>query len=117
MSFDPGQLRERVRFDPRGAQAIDDLGNVQGDFDQAKGVTRSALYLMRPGSEAMTEARLSGKQPLTIITRYDSATCLITADWRVTDLRTGVTYAIQAAADMDRGREWMTFVCEGGAAP
>ena len=117
MTVDPGQLRERVRFDPRAAQAADDLGNVQADFDPAQGVTRSALYLMRPGSEAMPEARLSGRPPVTMIVRYDSATSAITADWRVTDLRTGAVYAIQAAADMDRARVWMTFVCEGGAAP
>jgi head-tail adaptor len=114
MNFDPGQLRERVRFDPRADQPADDLNNVQTDFDPTQGVTRRALYLMRPGSEAMTNARLSGRQPVTMIVRFDSQTSTITPEWRAVDLRTGVIYAIQAAADMDRRRQWISLVCEAG---
>lgn len=117
MTFDAGQLVERVRFEPRAVQPADDIGNVEGEFDTAAPVLRWALFLMRPGSEAMTEARLAGRQPVTVVTRWDSATAAVTPDWRMTDVRTGFVYAIQAAADMDRGREWMTFVCEAGVAP
>lgn len=108
---------ERVRFDPRAVQPADDIGNVEGEFDLSQGVTRWALFLMRPGSEAMTEARLAGRQPVTVIVRFDRATAAVSPDWRMTDVRTGVVYAIQAAADMDRSRQWMTFVCEAGVAP
>ena len=114
---DPGQLRERVRFDPRTTQVADDLGNLQAEWDAAQGVTRWACFLMRPGSEAMTEARLAGRQPLTAIVRFDSQTRAITPDWRMTDLRTGTVYAIQTAADMERTNQWMSFVCEAGVAP
>jgi hypothetical protein len=97
---DPGELRERVRFDPVASVSTpDDLGNSQGDFDPAQGVTRSAKFLMRPGSEVMTEARLAGRQPLTVVVGYDSQTRTITPDWR---------------EDMDRLRQWITLVCEAG---
>ena len=107
-----GQLKERVRFEARGG--VDDgYGNtVPGAFEAR--FTRAAAYLMKPGSEAVLAARLQGSQPVTMIVRFDRQTRAIGTDWRVVDTRTGTAYAIQAAEDMDRSRQWITLVCVAG---
>ncbi|WP_375458884.1 head-tail adaptor protein [uncultured Enterovirga sp.] len=104
-----GDLRERVRFEEPAA-SDDGMGNsVQG---WTLRFTRSALYLMQAGSEAMTAERLAGRQPVTIIVRFDPSTSAVTPAWRLVDLRAGTVFAIRAAADMDRRRAWWTMVCE-----
>ncbi|GJD58145.1 phage head closure protein [Methylobacterium dankookense] len=109
-----GDLRERVVFQSRAA-TDDGYGNtVTGAWTSR--FERAAQFLMRPGSEAVTAARLEGQQPVTMIVRFDSQTCTITPAWRAIDKRTGVVYAIQAAADMERKRQWWTLVCLAGAA-
>ena len=116
MTFDPGQLRERVRFTARGT--VDDgAGNRQTDFDPATAIDRSALFIMRPGSEAVITARLAGLQPVAVVVRRDSGTLAITASWRMQDLATGQLYAIVAPpADLDRTRQWLTIDCVAGKA-
>lgn len=107
-----GELRERVRFESRGGTS-DGYGNdVPGAFEVR--FTRAAAFLMKPGSEAVQAARLQGVQPVTMIVRFDSETSAITPEWRAVDVRSGVVYAIQAAADMDRRRAWITLVCMAG---
>ena len=115
MTFDPGQMRERVRFEAR-APAIDDYGNaITGDY--APRFERAALYLMRPGSETMIAARLTGRQPVSIIVRLDSQTRTITADWHAVDTRDGTVWAIIAPpVDMDRTGQWLTITAEAGVA-
>lgn len=108
-----GDLRERVRFD-RPAAMDDGAGNAVQGWEAA--FVRAAMYLMRPGSEAVTAARLDGRQPVTIIVRYDNGTRTITPAWRAVDERSGAVYNVRAAADMDRRRQWWTLVCEGEAA-
>ena len=109
-----GDLKERVRFERR-ATGDDGFGNtVPGEWQEQ--FTRWAMFLMRPGSEAVLGARLEGRQPVTIIVRFDSQTKTITPDWRAVDVRTGKVYAIRAAEDMDRRRQWWSMVCEGGVA-
>lgn len=107
-----GDLRERVRFEKRTIQD-DSFGNeVAGDF--AAQFERRALFIMRPGSEAVLAARLQGQQPVTIVVRFDSQTRQITPGWRAVDVRTGTIYSIRAAEDMDRKRQWWSMVCAGG---
>ena len=114
MTFDPGQLRERVRFTARGTTS-DDAGNVQTGFDPTTAIDRSALFIMRPGSEAVITARLAGLQPVAVVVRRDSATLAITAAWQMQDLVTGQLYAIVAPpADLDRTRQWLTIDCVAG---
>lgn len=110
-----GQMRERVRFARR--DRIDDgFGNRRsGDFIAL--FERSAQFIMKPGSEAALAARLEGRQPVTMIVRLDRQTREITPSWAAQDARTGVIYAIQAAADMDRRGQWLTLVCMGGEVP
>lgn len=109
-----GDLRERVRFEKRGG-TDDGFGNtVPGPWEEQ--FTRSAQFIMKPGSEAVLAARLQGQQPLTMIVRFDGSTRAITPDWRAVDGRTGAVYAIKAAEDMDRRRAWITLVCVAGEA-
>jgi head-tail adaptor len=109
-----GDFRERVRFEARTIVS-DEYGNeVTGEF--AAQFERPALYIMKPGSEAVLAARLQGQQPVTMIVHYDSKTKTISPDWRAVDVRTGDVYAIHAAADMDRKRQWWTLVCTTGEA-
>ncbi|HEV2557959.1 MAG TPA: phage head closure protein [Microvirga sp.] len=107
-----GDLVERVSFAKR-QDTTDEYGGVKADWQPQ--FSRSAMFIMRPGSESVMAARLEGRQPLTIVVRFDSQTKAIGLDWQVTDVRTGKTYAIRAAEDMDRKRQWLSLVCEGGA--
>lgn len=107
-----GDLVERVRFERRG-KLDDGFGNeIAGPW--AAQFERAAMFIMRPGSEAVTAARLHGQQPVTIIVRFDTQTRAVTPDWRVVDVRTGTAYAIRAAEDMDRTRTWISLVCIAG---
>ena len=110
-----GMLVERVAFQQRAATS-DDAGNTQGDWDLASAFVRPAGYIMKPGSEAVLAARLEGRQPVTIFTYFDAETSQVkaTSTWRIVDQNDGTIYAIRAAADMGRKRQWMTFVCEAG---
>ena len=112
MKIDPGQLRERVRLEKRSG-ADDGFGNTEAGFTPQ--FERWAAYLMKPGSEAVLAARLTGQQPVTIVVRFDSGTRQIAPDWRVVDVRTGTIYAIQAVEDMDRQRQWISIVALAGA--
>jgi SPP1 family predicted phage head-tail adaptor len=106
-----GDLREKVSFAKR-VDVIDEYGGVQGAWQEQ--FQRRALFIMRPGSEPVIAARLEGRQPLTIVVRYDSSTKTIGTDWQATDVRTGKTYAIRAAEDMDRRKQWLSILAEGG---
>ena len=108
-----GDLVERVSFQRRQSVS-DDYGNEHAAFQPV--FERRAMFIMKPGSEAVLAARLEGRQPVTIIVRFDSETRDVTPDWRIVDLRSGKAYAVRAGEDMDRKRQWMSFVCEGGVA-
>lgn len=108
-----GDMRERVRFEAR-VETDDGFGNSTAEW--APRFSRAAAYLMRPGSEAVLAARLQSQQPVTMIVRFDPDTQKITPEWRAVDERDGAVYAIQAAADMERRRQWMTLVCVAGEA-
>lgn len=107
-----GDLRERIRFERR--EEIDDgYGNVVGEW--VPRFERSAAFLMRPGNEAVTAARLAGTQPVTIIVRSDEETRTVGPAWRAVDARTGCVFDIKAAEDMNRRRQWFTLECVGEA--
>lgn len=110
--IDPGSMRERIALQSR-TTVPDEYGNeVTGDW--VTQFVRSALFIMKPGSEAVLAARLQGTQPVTMILHYDSQTRTIGSDWRCVDVRTGVQYAIRASEDMDRKRQWWSLVCVAG---
>jgi SPP1 family predicted phage head-tail adaptor len=104
--------RERVRFERR--QDTDDgYGNTVSDW--LPQFERPAQFIMRPGSEAVTAARLEGRQPIKVIVRYDTQTSTVTPDWRLVDLNGNRVLAIVAADDMDRQRRWWTMECLAGS--
>ena len=111
-----GQMRERVRFEPPLLLPPDNLGVKRKGFDtsDAAAIVCAAQFIMRPGSEAVIEARLQGQQPVDAIVRFNSRTSTITPAWRMTDTRTGTVYDITASADMDRKRQWWTVSCVSG---
>ena len=112
-----GMMVERVAFQRRQA-AEDGAGNTEGDWDPATAFQRAAGYIMKPGSEAVLAERLEGRQPVTIFTYWDAQTSQVKpGDWQIVDQNDQTVYAIRAAADMDRRRQWMTFVCESGVQP
>lgn len=111
-----GRMTERVRFERRAA-ASDGLGSREGDWDPNAGFERWASFIMRPGSEAVTAARLEGRQPLTAVVYLDAYTRRLTPDWRMIELRTGRVFAIRAAEDMQRDGRFLSLVCETGVAP
>lgn len=107
-----GDFRERVRLEAR-KKVSDGFGNeIAGDWEEQ--FVRSALYIMKPGSESVLAARLQGTQPVTMILRYDDQTRTIGTDWRAVDTRDGTAFAIRASADMDRKRQWWSLVCVAG---
>lgn len=106
-----GDLRERVRFECRAA-GKDGYGNNRIAF--VPQFERAAMFVMKPGSEAVLAARMQGQQPVTMIVRFDRRTQAITSGWRAVDARTDTVYAIKAVADMDRRRAWITLVCVAG---
>jgi head-tail adaptor len=106
-----GELRHRVAFDRRqdvNPDAPDDLGNTQSEF--------VAKVQARLGGEAVTAARLTGQQPVSIIVRQSAQTKLIADDWRARDVRTGAVYAIRSIIDPDDTRAFFELLCQVGVA-
>lgn len=112
-----GQLSHRVAFDKRqdvNPDAPDDLGNTQSVFVEQFVV--AAKVLAKFGGEAITAARLTGQQPVTIVVRQSSNTLLIAPDWRARDARSGAEYAIRSIVDPDDGGAWLELLCQTGVA-
>lgn len=93
-----GELRHRVAFDRR-QEVEDDYGNTQSDFVEQFIV--AAKVSAKFGGEAVTAARLTGQQPVTIVVRQSAQTRMITTDWRARDARNGEVYAIRSIVDPD----------------
>lgn len=112
-----GELSHRVAFDKRqdvNPDAPDDLGNTQSVFVEQFVV--SAKVQAKFGGEAVTAARLTGQQPVTIVVRQSSTTMLIGVDWRARDTRSGTEYAIRSIVDPDDGGAWLELLCQTGVA-
>jgi hypothetical protein len=71
----------------------------------------AAGFVHLKGGEAVMSARLTNKHPMVVHIRSSVASRAITADWRLTDVRTGKVYAIR---DVTVGREWVDLLVEGG---
>jgi head-tail adaptor len=112
-----GQLRHRFGFEKRAA-TDDSYGNtVAGDFVEQFVV--AAAFEARFGGEAVTAARLTGQQPVTLTVRQSTQTRLIATDWRAHDKRSGVYYAIRSIVDPDPDHPgaWLDILCQAGVAP
>lgn len=111
-----GGLREMLHFQSRPAQD-DGWGNDtagQGDF--ATQFTRFAALRPRTGGEAVTAARLDGRQPYVVTVHYDPAILGVTTAWRLVDIGTPnrVFNVVSPPADPDGQRRWLEFLAEEG---
>lgn len=94
-----GDLRERVAFEARVTENPDspiDYGNTESTW--AEQFERRAQYIHLRGGEAVQAARLEGRHIQVIRIRSDSATRIITTDWRAVDQKTGDVFNIRDAA-------------------
>lgn len=107
-----GTLRERFAFDKR-AESSDGAGNTVADF--AWQFTRSASRDFLRGGETVMASRLEGRQPVIIAVRADSATRLVTADWRCRDMNSGEAFNIRSVQPSS-DRSMIEFLCEKGVA-
>lgn len=103
-----GALKERVSFAARVDQD-DGAGNTQSDWVEQ--FQRAAAFTHLKGGETVMAARLTNKHPMIVRIRSSVASRAVTADWRLTDVRTGKAYAIR---DVTVGREWVDLLVEGG---
>jgi head-tail adaptor len=109
-----GELKHRVAFDKR-QEVVDDYGNTQTSFVEQFIV--SAKVRAKFGGEAVTAARLTGQQPVTIVVRQSAQTRLIADDWRARDVCSGTEYAIRSIVDPDDCRAWFEILTQTGVAP
>lgn len=106
-------LRHRVAFDAR-QEVTDEYGNTQTDF--AEQFVVAAKIQGKFGGEAVTAARLTGQQPVTIVVRQNIWTKMITTSWRARDVRSGEEYAIRSIVDPDDKRQWFEILTQTGIA-
>jgi head-tail adaptor len=113
---DVGALNDRMHFQNRSA--IDDgWGNSsagQGEFETQ--FTRYAALRPRIGGEAVTAARLDGRQPYVVTVHYDRQVLGVTTSWRLVDKNNAnrVLNIISPPADPDGTRQWLEFLAEDG---
>lgn len=108
-----GELRHRVAFDKR-VDVDDGHGNTQGAFVEQFIV--SAKVQAKFGGEAVTAARLTGQQPVTIVVRQSSQTRQIAVDWQARDVNSGQVYAIRSIVDPDDRRAFFEILTQIGVA-
>lgn len=109
-----GELRHRIAFEKR-ARTDDGAGNeVSGPWQEQFVV--SGKLLAKFGGDAVTAARLTGQQPLTITVRQSSDTRQITEDWRAKDVSSGIYYNIRSIVDPDDRKAWFEMLCQFGVA-
>jgi len=112
-----GELRERLVFSSRedlsqSSPPGDEMGNLQGDWIDR--FTVWGRFQPLRGGEDVMQSRLAGKQPGIIRVRYSEQTRAIRPEWRAKNARTGATYAITAAANMDEKRQYLDILAVGG---
>jgi SPP1 family predicted phage head-tail adaptor len=109
-----GELRHRLRFEARVTQDTDQYGGAVTDW--AEQFTVAAAVKAKFGGEAVTAARLDGRQPLIVTVRQSSDTRQITTDWRATDIYSGDVLNIRSIADPDDRGQWLEMLTEKGVA-
>ena len=107
-----GDLRERVAFDER-ILVDDGYGNMEGHFEEV--FQCQAAFTFLRGSEAVIAARLEGRQPVVVRVRATPDTVGIQPDWRMRDVRTGISYAVRSVAPTV-DRKWVDVMTETGVA-
>jgi SPP1 family predicted phage head-tail adaptor len=111
-----GDLRFRMRFDKQTVDNVDGGGSLSAWTEQ---FTRWADVRPMRGGEGVVQQRLTGKQPVLIVIRYDDLTQMIDTAWRAVELRDGVPihyYDLKSVADMERQRLYITMLAVEGDA-
>ncbi|MCZ7451038.1 phage head closure protein [Agrobacterium rhizogenes] len=98
--------------------------DVREEVDRGDGVTvgnwvekfqvRAGFTPLR-GGEAVLAGRLQGQQNQIVYVRASRKTLEVNADWRVRDVRSGVSYNIREIT-RTRDRLWLDFLCQSGVA-
>jgi head-tail adaptor len=114
-----GALRYRLHFQRRG-DLDDGWGNVTpgaGEFETVH--TVAAAMTPRTGGEAVTAARLDGRQPFVVTVRWAAWLANVTTAWRLVDARNEnrVLNILSPLADPDGKRQWMEFIAQEGGGP
>lgn len=112
-----GDLNHRMAFAKREQVNPDspaDLGNTESSFVEQFQVF--AKVQAKFGGEAVTAARLTGQQPVTITVRQNSMTRQITTDWRAIDVNEGTEYAIRSIVDPDDSGAYFEILTQTGVA-
>ena len=111
-----GALRERLHFQRR-ADGNDGMGGtIPGAGAFATAFTVSAGLRPRTGGEAVTAARLDGRQPFVVTVRWSQQMLNVTTAWQLADARNDnrVLNIISPPADPDGRRQWLEFLAEEG---
>ena len=109
-------LRERMHFQFRPSQD-DGWGNDQpGQGAFTTQFTRWAALRPRVGGEAVTAARLDGRQPYVVTVRHDTEMQSVTTAWRLVDKNNPdrILNIVSPPADPDGNRQWLEFLAEEG---
>lgn len=108
-----GALKERVSLAVRG-ELQDEYGNTkEGWIEQFQ---EAAAYTHLRGGEAVMASRLENRHPQVIRIRASTRTRAVTSEWKITDVRQGVEYAIKdVTATVDN--KWIDLLCERGVVP
>lgn len=105
-----GPMRERLAFDPVLA-TTDGYGNTEDGWDTDNRVIRQAEVVYRSGGEREAEGRATGRGVYKVRIAQSPAAAAITTDWRMTDLRTSVSYDL-IEVDALSDRNWIWLVAE-----
>lgn len=111
-----GALHERLHFQSR--PVVDDGWGDDtpgaGDFETI--FTRAAGMRPRVGGEAVTAARLEGRQPFVVTVRHSRQMAEVTTAWRLVDARNEnrVFNIMSPPADPDGKNQWLEFLAEEG---
>lgn len=109
-SFD--DLDHRVAFDRR-VSVDDGYGNTVGDWQEQFKVFAGFTHLR--GGEAVIASRLQGQHVQVIFVRSSTQARQVSGDWRIRDVRTGVSYNIRDITPTEDGR-WIDFLTQSGVA-
>lgn len=116
MPLGAGDLRDSVRFQSR--DVVDDgFGNMVPGGEFLDRFRRSVNLRPRLGGEAVSAARLEGRQPFILTVRRGGETLQVTPAWRIVDARNSdrVFAIVSPLVDPDGTRAWLEMlVIEGG---
>ena len=110
-----GDLVHSVAFDAPAQQTDGYGGVIDGFADPAQAYKCRAKFVFLRGGESVLSSRLTGKQPVIVIIRISTAARMISPEWRMRDVRTGVEYNIRSIEPTE-DRAWLKMLCESGVA-